>query len=130
SGPVPARPGGRRESPAGRQEGSFWPESGLFIRLGSVHGGAPPGAGGRPESGIGAFPALPRTFAGLEAPIETKLFPPGARAERVERSALIDELAHTAAKLVLVDAPAAFRKTTLVAQTRPTPPRTTPLHRG
>src|SRR5215469_18942299 len=40
----------------------------------------------------------------------------GVRAEWVERSALIDELAHTTAKLVLVDAPAGFGKTILVAQ--------------
>ena len=92
-----------------------------------MHGGAPPGTGGRPESGIGAFPALPRTFAGLEAPIETKLFPPGARAEWVERSGLIDELAHTAAKLVLVDAPAGFGKTTLVAQWRSSPAESRPF---
>jgi LuxR family maltose regulon positive regulatory protein len=36
----------------------------------------------------------------------------------VERSGLIKELAHTTAKLVLVDAPAGFGKTTLVAQWR------------
>jgi len=39
----------------------------------------------------------------------------------VERSRLIDELAHTTAKLVLVDAPAGFGKTTLVAQWRSSP---------
>ncbi|MBO0815040.1 MAG: helix-turn-helix transcriptional regulator, partial [Actinobacteria bacterium] len=70
---------------------------------------------------MGALPALPRALAGLDAPIETKLHPPGARAEWVERSALIDELAHTTAKLVLVDAPAGFGKTTLVAQWRSSP---------
>jgi len=98
------------------QEGHSWPKSGLFITLGGVHGGAQPGAGGRPERGRGAVPALPRGLAGLDAPIETKLHPPGSRGEWVERSGLIDELAHTTAKLVLVDAPAGFGKTTLVAQ--------------
>jgi ATP/maltotriose-dependent transcriptional regulator MalT len=70
---------------------------------------------------MGAVPALPRAIAGLDAPIETKLHPPGVRAEWVERSALIDELAHTTTKLVLVDAPAGFGKTTLVAQWRSSP---------
>src|SRR6516165_11357589 len=98
------------------QEGHSWPKSGLFITLGGVHCGAQPGAGGRPERGRGAVPALPRGLAGLDAPIETKLHPPGSRGEWVERAGLIDELAHATAKLVLVDAPAGFGKTTLVAQ--------------
>jgi LuxR family maltose regulon positive regulatory protein len=70
---------------------------------------------------MGAVPALPRGLAGIDAPIETKLHPPGVRAEWVERSALIDALAHTTARLVLVDAPAGFGKTTLVAQWRFSP---------
>src|SRR5215471_54721 len=64
---------------------------------------------------------------GLDAPIETKLHPPGARAEWVERSALIDELTQTTAKLVLVDAPAGFGKTTLVAQWRSSAAETRPF---
>jgi LuxR family maltose regulon positive regulatory protein len=64
---------------------------------------------------------------GLDAPIETKLYPPGVRAEWVERSALIAELARSAAKLVLVDAPAGFGKTTLVAQWRSSPAETRPF---
>src|SRR5690242_13959533 len=64
---------------------------------------------------------------GLDAPIEAKLYPPGVRAEWVERSALIDELAQTAAKLVLVDAPAGFGKTTLVAQWRSSSAETRPF---
>ncbi len=64
---------------------------------------------------------------GLDAPIETKLYPPGVRAEWVERSALIAELAQGAAKLVLVDAPAGFGKTTLVAQWRSSPAETRPF---
>ncbi len=100
------------------REGHSWPKSGLFITLDGVHGGAQPGAGGRPEQGRGAVPALPRGLAAPGAPIETKLHPPGVRGEWVERSRLIDELTHTTAKLVLVDAPAGFGKTTLVAQWR------------
>ena len=70
---------------------------------------------------------MPSALPGLDAPIETKLYPPGARAEWVERSALIAELTQTAAKLVLVDAPAGFGKTTLVAQWRSSPAETRPF---
>jgi len=50
--------------------------------------------------------------------IETKLHAPVARKEWVERQELIDYLAATTAKLVLVDAPAGFGKTTFAAQWR------------
>lgn len=50
--------------------------------------------------------------------IETKLHAPVARKEWVERQELIGYLASTKAKLVLVDAPAGFGKTTLAAQWR------------
>ena len=50
--------------------------------------------------------------------IETKLHAPAARKEWVERQELIGYLASTKAKLVLVDAPAGFGKTTLAAQWR------------
>jgi len=50
--------------------------------------------------------------------IETKLHAPVARKEWVERQELIDYLASTKAKLILVDAPAGFGKTTLAAQWR------------
>jgi LuxR family maltose regulon positive regulatory protein len=50
--------------------------------------------------------------------IETKLHAPGLRKEWVERRDLISYLAGNAVKLVLVDAPAGFGKTTLVAQWR------------
>jgi LuxR family maltose regulon positive regulatory protein len=49
-------------------------------------------------------------------PIETKLHAPGVRPEWVERPALIGCLAQTTTSLVLVDAPAGFGKTTVVAQ--------------
>lgn len=51
-------------------------------------------------------------------PIETKLHAPGPREEWVERAGLIEDLIGATAKLVLVDAPAGFGKTTLVAQWR------------
>jgi LuxR family maltose regulon positive regulatory protein len=70
---------------------------------------------------------VPAALPGLDAPIEAKLHPPGARAEWVERSGLIGELARTVAKLVLVDAPAGFGKTTLVAQWRSSPAETRPF---
>jgi ATP/maltotriose-dependent transcriptional regulator MalT len=108
-------------------EGHSWPKSGLFIRLDGVHGGARLGAGGRPGQGGGAVPALPRALAGLDAPIETKFHPPGVRAEWVERSGLIDDLVSAAARLVLVDAPAGFGKTTLVAQWRSSPAEKRPF---
>jgi len=76
---------------------------------------------------VGADPGLPGAPAGLGAPIETKLHPPGVRSEWVERSALIDELANSTTKLVLVDAPAGFGKTTLVAQWRSSPAEKRPF---
>ena len=50
--------------------------------------------------------------------LETKLHPPRAREEWVKRTELIQYLAGSTAKLVLVDAPAGFGKSTLVAQWR------------
>ncbi len=55
----------------------------------------------------------------LDTPIETKLHAPRSRKEWVERRELVQSLADSAAaKLILVDAPAGFGKTTLVAQWR------------
>jgi LuxR family transcriptional regulator, maltose regulon positive regulatory protein len=50
--------------------------------------------------------------------IETKLHPPAARKEWVERPELIKYLADAKVKLILVAAPPGFGKTTLVAQWR------------
>jgi LuxR family transcriptional regulator, maltose regulon positive regulatory protein len=50
--------------------------------------------------------------------IETKLRAPVARKEWVERQELIGYLTGTKAKLILIDAPAGFGKTTLAAQWR------------
>ncbi|HEY4854740.1 MAG TPA: hypothetical protein VII22_28470, partial [Streptosporangiaceae bacterium] len=63
----------------------------------------------------GSDPARPL----LDTPIETKLHAPRSRKEWVERRELVQSLADSAAaKLILVDAPAGFGKTTLVAQWR------------
>jgi ATP/maltotriose-dependent transcriptional regulator MalT len=53
--------------------------------------------------------------------IETKLHAPVARKDWVERRELIQYMANATAKLVLVDAPAGFGKTTVVAQWRSSP---------
>jgi LuxR family transcriptional regulator, maltose regulon positive regulatory protein len=58
------------------------------------------------------------TSAPSDVPMETKLHAPSARKEWVERRELISVLADAVAKLVLVEAPAASGKTTLVAQWR------------
>lgn len=54
----------------------------------------------------------------FDAPFETQLHAPPLRKEWLERPELIRYLSGTAAKLVLVDAPAGFGKTILVAQWR------------
>ena len=59
------------------------------------------------------------TRPGIDTPLESKLHAPSMRKEWVQRPRLLDELARAvSAKLVLVDAPAGFGKTTLVAQWR------------
>ncbi|MGP7995787.1 MAG: LuxR C-terminal-related transcriptional regulator [Streptosporangiaceae bacterium] len=63
----------------------------------------------------------------LDVPIETKLHAPGARAEWVPRRGLVAHLTTTPAKLVLVEAPAGFGKTTLVAQWRASPTERRPF---
>ncbi|HEV3292463.1 MAG TPA: LuxR C-terminal-related transcriptional regulator [Streptosporangiaceae bacterium] len=60
-------------------------------------------------------------------PIETKLHAPNARPEWVDRPALVAQLARTTAGLILVDAPAGFGKTTLVAQWRASLAETRPF---
>ena len=69
---------------------------------------------GEARPAIPAF-SVPRR-ASFDAPVETKLHAPPARKEWVQREGLVDHLAGVTAKLVLVDAPAGFGKTTLVAQ--------------
>ena len=66
-----------------------------------------------------AVPGSPLLDHDLDLPIESKLHAPGVRAEWVPRPGLLRRLAHAApAKLILVDAPPGFGKTTLVAQWR------------
>jgi LuxR family maltose regulon positive regulatory protein len=65
--------------------------------------------------------------ADLDVPIETKLHAPGVRKEWVERPQLVGSLDSAVARLVLVDAPAGFGKTTLVAQWRSSAQRSRPF---
>lgn len=59
--------------------------------------------------------------------IETKLHPPAARKEWVERPELVKYLADAEVKLILVAAPPGFGKTTLVAQWRSSPSNRKPF---
>jgi LuxR family maltose regulon positive regulatory protein len=69
----------------------------------------------------GVVPPVPRR-AGAGPLIETKLHAPAVRAEWVEREELVGYLASCVThRLVLVDAPAGFGKTTAVAQWRASP---------
>jgi LuxR family transcriptional regulator, maltose regulon positive regulatory protein len=79
------------------------------------------GNGQRPEHDLGAASAVPRARIGLDVPIEAKFHPPGPRPEWVARPDLAGHLAAAEARLVLVDAPAGFGKTTAVAQWRSSP---------
>ena len=69
------------------------------------------------KRGLRAVP-VPGSSALPDMPMETKLHAPSLRKEWVERRTLISVLAGTAAKLVLIEAPAGFGKTTLAAQWR------------
>jgi LuxR family transcriptional regulator, maltose regulon positive regulatory protein len=71
-----------------------------------------------PERSLGVVPAIPHARVGLDVPIETKLYAPDLRTEWLERPALTERLTRTATRLVLVDAPAGFGKTTVIAQWR------------
>jgi LuxR family transcriptional regulator, maltose regulon positive regulatory protein len=73
---------------------------------------------GGPAGVPGPAGSAPPGRADLGVPLETKLHPPGLRKEWVERQGLTDLLSGSDAKLILVDAPAGFGKTTLVAQWR------------
>ena len=84
----------------------------LVAREARILHGQPPGPN------LGAVPMLARTRVGLDVPIEAKLHAPGWRQEWVERPELTHYLATTAGRLGLVDAPAGFGKTTVVAQWR------------
>ena len=64
---------------------------------------------------------------GLDVPIESKLHAPRPRGQWVRRPGLVRSLADATARLVLVDAPAGFGKTTLVAQWRASPAESRPF---
>ena len=59
-----------------------------------------------------------RESARPDVPIETKLHPPSLRKDWIERGELVAELTSSRARLILVDAPVGFGKTTVVAQAR------------
>lgn len=63
----------------------------------------------------------------VSTPLETKLHAPRARKEWMERAELVDYLAGVTARLLLVNAPAGFGKTTLVAQWRSSPAESRPF---
>src|SRR5215475_11608191 len=88
-----------------------------YARLGRVlERDEPYGSGRSPQRGSVHSSAYAATA--LDAPLESKLHAPEPRDGWVERPALAGRLARTGAKLVLVDAPAGYGKTTLVAQWR------------
>ena len=77
---------------------------------------------GEPEipaesAGSAAIASVPRQV-GFAVPLETKLHAPVVRDQWVKREELVAYLAGVTAELILVDAPAGFGKTTLVAQWR------------
>jgi LuxR family maltose regulon positive regulatory protein len=76
-----------------------------------------PPSGGSSRGRLRAVPARGEP-AHPDVPIETKLYAPGVKREWVERPELVSYLAGTVARLVLVEAPVGFGKTTLVGQWR------------
>ena len=68
------------------------------------------------EMGPGAVSGLRREYVGVSAPLESQLHAPPARQEWADRSGLLAHLDRSAAKLVLIAAPAGYGKTTLLAQ--------------
>jgi LuxR family transcriptional regulator, maltose regulon positive regulatory protein len=71
--------------------------------------------------------SAPRTDSDPGVLIETKLHPPVARKDWVERPELVASLADAEVKLILVAAPPGFGKTTLVAQWRSSPANRKPF---
>jgi LuxR family maltose regulon positive regulatory protein len=70
----------------------------------------------RPPRALRAVGGSRHPRPALDVPIETKLHPPVTRVEWLPRHELVSQLAANPAKLVLVEAPAGFGKTTLIAQ--------------
>jgi ATP/maltotriose-dependent transcriptional regulator MalT len=86
-----------------------------------------PPVGDRAASVKPALAAEGSPRASFTAPLESKLHPPTARKEWVEREKLVSYLASATARLVLVDAPAGSGKTTLVAQWCSSPAESRPF---
>jgi LuxR family transcriptional regulator, maltose regulon positive regulatory protein len=88
----------------------------------NVSGGVIPPEAATSAAGI---PATPR--AGHEVLVETKLYAPRARREWVSRDELVSQVAGASGRLLLVEAPAGFGKTTLVAQWHLSPTESRPF---
>ncbi len=71
-----------------------------------------------PQQQSGAVPSRVPAAGDLDVLLESKLHAPEPRPGWVDRPALVRRLAEAPAKLVLVDAPAGYGKTTLIAQWR------------
>src|SRR6266516_3277121 len=87
-------------------------------RLGSVVEGDAPYGSGRWNQRRGSVHSSAYAATAPDVPPESKLHAPEPREGWVERPALVGRLAQARAKLVLVDAPAGYGKTTLIAQWR------------
>ena len=77
-----------------------------------------PYGSGRSPQRRGSVHSSAYAATALDVPLESKLHAPEPRDGWVERPELVGRLARARAKLVLVDAPAGYGKTTLVAQWR------------
>jgi LuxR family transcriptional regulator, maltose regulon positive regulatory protein len=88
----------------------------------NVSGGVIP-----PEDATSAAGILATPRAGHEVLVETKLYAPRARREWVARDELVGQLAGASGRLLLVEAPAGFGKTTLVAQWHLSPTESRPF---
>src|ERR1700759_3820834 len=71
--------------------------------------------------------AAERLASGPEMLVETKLYAPKPRREWVSRDELVAQLAGASGRLLLVEAPAGFGKTTLVAQWHLSPAESRPF---
>src|SRR5215472_17582866 len=94
------------------------PPTCYYSRLGRVLERDEPYGSGRSPQRRGSVHSSAYAATALDVPLESKLHAPEPRDGWVERPALVGRLAQARAKLVLVDAPAGYGKTTLIAQWR------------